>query len=169
MLVAPGGEGLVAPSGFGEHTSAQDGDDSEDRDLVIEAEDIRLTQMEEKRIALRLVGIVDCLTMRQGEHEAAADEKHCQRRNKCRHFQDGHEHAVGQANHRAQERAKDRRRDEVEIEKTRRKKPGENHRDQTVGGPNRKIDIPVGNDESHSNRDDPHTRRVAQKRVKGLR
>ena len=107
--------------------------------------------------------------MRQREHETATDEKHRQRRDECRHFQDGHEHAVDQANYRAQKHAEDRRGDEVEVEKARCKKPGENHSDQTVGGANRKIDIPVGDDESHSNGNDPHTGRVAQKRVKRLR
>ena len=56
--------------------------------------------MEEKRVLLRLGGIVDRLAMRQRKHEAAADEQHGQRGDERRHLQDGDEHAVDEADHR---------------------------------------------------------------------
>src|SRR5688572_10329786 len=59
LLVAAGGESLVAPASLGEHERADDDDHQRDRDLVVEAESVGLAQIKELRILARLHRIAD--------------------------------------------------------------------------------------------------------------
>ncbi len=127
--------GLVAPARAREDEAADDRDDGEHDDLVVEAEAVRCAEREERIVLLG--GKADVLAAGQAEHEAAADEQHGERGDEGRHPKVGDEHAVDQANRHSESEGDDDAEPRRKIIETRGDGDGKDHRYQSEGRPDR--------------------------------
>ncbi len=156
LLVAAGGEGLVAPARLGEHARRRPRRRrAKIRIWLLKPRALVSPRWKNQRIFSRLGRIGDRLAAGQAEHDAAADEQHRQRGDEGRHLQDGHQHAVDEADRRPEQQAEQAPPGPMpRSRKVGANSDREDHADEPVGRADRQIEILVDDDEGHADRHD---------------
>ena len=150
LLVAASGECLIAPACLGKDDRAGGGNHQEDHDLVVEAEGIRLTDLEKCSVFLGLRGIGDVLAAGEAEHQAAADKEHGQGRNERRHPQYRHQQAVDQPEDHAEKATEQERRGQPIVIVGRREDNRKGDADKPVDRADGQVYVLVDDDKCHA-------------------